>query len=95
MPKKYEHINCCEKGKIYIKQLMTEVCGLNFFIEGKKLCFITRTPEGVEKRHWVKLSPRVLAAIKSKTDPHIKEKEINSKLTPKELAEKYAEMGGS
>ncbi len=77
------------------KQLTTEVWGLNFFLKGKRLCWVTRTPQGKETRYWMDVPPKALKAIEKVVNEHLEAEAEDAKLTPAELAEKYQEMMGS
>lgn len=78
-----------------MKQLTTEVYGLNFLIKGNRLCFIVRSPQGKETNYWTPLNPRTLKVISKLIKDHIDAEEIDKNLTPAQLAEKYQEMMGS
>jgi hypothetical protein len=74
--------------------ITTELWNLRFFLKGKRICFIARTPQGVESRHWADLSPRTMTVLNDLVDKHLEAKEAESKLTWEQRAEKYREMSG-
>jgi predicted Fe-S protein YdhL (DUF1289 family) len=72
-----------------MKQLTTEIWGLNFLIKGNRLCFITRTPQGVETHHWVTMTAKMKAAVTQKVEAHLTALEERAKMTPQQIADSY------
>jgi hypothetical protein len=77
------------------KEITTEVYGLSFQIKGNRLCFVTRSSEGITKRHWVSMTKTMAKNIGKIVDEYLQHKEEEAKLTPQQLAEKYQEFMGS
>lgn len=78
-----------------MKPIHTDIWSLRFLVKGNRICFIVRTPEGKEKRHWADLPPRTLAAIMEEINEHLEyEAELES-MSPEELAERFKETMGS
>jgi hypothetical protein len=76
-------------------EIHTDVWNLRFFVKGNRICFITRTPEGKESRHWSDLSPKTLKAITKEINAYSAQKTKEAAMTSKERAEYHEEMMGT
>lgn len=78
-----------------MKQIHTDVWSLRFFVKGKRICFVTHTPQGKETRHWADLPPKTMTAIMKEINAHLEHEAYEASLTPEQRAEMYQEMMGS
>jgi hypothetical protein len=76
-------------------EITTEIWGLNIVFKAGRLGVVFTTPEGHRKVSWTPLPPKMAETIKAEIEKHVAAKEANAKLTPQELADKYAEMMGT
>ena len=72
------------------KEFFTEVFGLNFKINGSKICFMVKN-----KPHWVRLGKRSSKALEDILKAHISYEELCNNMSYAEKAEMYKEYGGS